>query len=329
MNSRISPYFMLLAISLAWLSACQTDPGEIVSPENPFDQIVYPEPPSPSPEPDSASIVGLHKYIFSQSCAVPGCHDGNFEPDFRTVQSSYSSLVYQPLIKNTLNQDFRYRVLPFQADSSWLHYRVTTDDQDLGRMPLYDNQLTSGQIKAIRTWINQGAPDMFGNISVLPDRQPTFSGLSAFLNFGQIEYRVDTIRGNQPYNPFGVLPNRDVTIWFALQDDSTEIANLADTRILFSDQLDNFDQALRVNAVYAFNPKVVPDFFGQGQDGTFHWYVTVNTSAVPSAPVEPGGPAISFMRLLTNDGNHTDDFVFPGETHPIEYKLYMSFFLAP
>lgn len=321
-------FLPLLLVGSLFFTACE--PTEVTLPENPFDKIVYPEPPMPLPEPDSASLVGLHKFIFSQSCAVPGCHDGNFEPDFRTVQSTYSSLVYQPVIKNTPQGTFSQRVVPFDPEASWLYYRVTTEDQTLGRMPLYDNALTAGQLKAIRTWIEQGAPDMFGNASSLPDRQPTFSGLVAFLDLGGgIEYRVDTIRGGQPFNPFGTLPNKDMTIWLALSDDSSAVSELQNTRLLFSDQLDDFSQAQSISAQYQPTPKVVPNFFGPGKDGLFYWAVRCNTSAVPSAPVEPGGPAISFMRLLTSDGNHAEDFQFPKANQPIEFKLYMSFFLVP
>lgn len=325
---QLTSYLLPLLGLLVLFSACE--PTDVTPPENPFDKIVYPEPPMPLPEPDSASLVGLHKYIFSQSCAVPGCHDGNFEPDFRTVQSTYSSLVFQPVIKNTTGGDFEYRLLPNDPEASWLYYRVTTDDQLLGRMPLYDNPLTAGQVKSLRDWINAGAPDMFGNVSTFPDRQPNFSGLAAFLQFGGgVEYRVDTVRGGQAFNPFGTLPNRDMTLWFALEDDSTALGDLQSTRVQFSEKLDDFSQALSVNAQYSPTPKLVPDFFGAGKDGLFYWSVTVNTSAVPAAPIEPGGPEISFMRLLTNDGNHADDYQFPSETQPIEFKLYMSFFLAP
>ena len=72
---------------------------EEVEPENPFDKIDYGD---ETPNPDtlnSVTLAGLHRNLFVTKCAVPGCHDGNFEPDFRTVQSSFSTLVYAPIIK--------------------------------------------------------------------------------------------------------------------------------------------------------------------------------------------------------------------------------------
>ena len=62
-------------------------------PQNPFDTITPPSPPVTTPI-DSSTFLGLHEYIFSTTCAVPGCHDGHFEPDFRSVQSSYNTMVY-------------------------------------------------------------------------------------------------------------------------------------------------------------------------------------------------------------------------------------------
>ncbi|MBK7268515.1 MAG: hypothetical protein IPI07_03030, partial [Flavobacteriales bacterium] len=31
---------------------------------------------------------------------MSGCHDGTFEPEFRTIASAYNSLVYHPVIAN-------------------------------------------------------------------------------------------------------------------------------------------------------------------------------------------------------------------------------------
>ena len=54
---------------------------------NPYSNIDYGNNPDDIPV-DSASYLGLHKYIFSKKCAVPACHDGAFEPDFRTIEGS-------------------------------------------------------------------------------------------------------------------------------------------------------------------------------------------------------------------------------------------------
>ncbi len=305
-------------LALATLG-CEREP--VGPPDNPFDDIVFPEPPVTAAPPDSASIVGLHQYIFAQSCAVPGCHDGNFEPDFRTIQSSFNTLVYQPVIKNTQDEAFTWRVVPGDVDASWLYYRVTTVDQVLGRMPLYDQALTEGQLKAIRTWIEQGAPDLLGNPSNFPNTQPRITSLAAFIDFNGFPFRVDTIRNGQTYNPFGTLHNRNMTIWIGVEDDSTAIGDLEQVRLRFADHWDDFDPFTEVAMTYSPSPQVVPDYFGPGQPASFYWKATLNTGQFPPNK-------ITFMRFLANDGAHDEDYQFPDRPHPIEYKLFMAFYPA-
>ena len=311
---------LILSSYLLVFVACKPDPGP---PHNPFDDIDYTGGKMPEvPEPDSASLIGLHQYIFAKSCAVPGCHDGSFEPDYRTVQSTHSTLVYQPVIKNDPDNSYTYRVVPKDVDASWLYYRVTTDDQTLGRMPLYDNPLTEGQLNALRDWINAGAPDMFGNSSTYPNTQPAITAIAAFNKAGNIEVRRDTARveGNPVY-PFIAAKNLQLDIWVGITDDSTDVAQLQNTRLAFSGHYDDFSQAVEISAVYNANPKVIPDFNGNGQAATFYWRVTID--AGQELPVDENG--ITFCRLITNDGNHTEDYEFPRPPHPIEFKLYLSF----
>lgn len=317
MNRRLSSFTLLAAIIIV-LSAC--DQTQVV-PDNPFDSIVFPDPPVQAPPPDSASITGLHQYIFSQSCAVPGCHDGHFEPDFRTVQSSFNSLVFQPVIKNTQDKAFEWRVLPGNAEESWLYNRVTTDDQRLGRMPLYDNPLSSGQIEAIRSWIEGGAKDIFGNASTFPNTQPQITSLAAFLDFNGFSVRVDTIRNGNPSNPFGTLANRDMTIYIGVRDDSTAISDLQNMKLRFADDWDDFSNATNLALSYSPTPFVVPDYYGPGQSESFYWKVTFNTGQFPVN-------AITFFRLNANDGAHVEDYEFPDDPHPIEFKLFLSFFVS-
>ncbi len=308
-----------LLLPLFSLAACRH--AEPVAPVNPFDAIDYDPPGVSLPAPDSASIVGLHQYIFSVSCAVPGCHDGSFEPDFRTVQSTHSTLIYHPVIKNTQDERFRFRVIPYDVQNSWLHHRVTTNDPVLGRMPLYDNPLSTGAVAKIEAWIQAGAPDMLGNASRFPDRQPQVTGIAAFLDFNGFEYRVDTIRNNPPFGPFGTLSGRNMTIWIGVQDDSTDIADLQNSALRLSPSFDDFSGAVTRAATYSAAPKIVPDYYGPGNAGVFHWKVELNTGDFPTQ-------AITFFRYYTQDAGHATPLEFPRNEHPLEYKFFMSFYIA-
>ena len=315
---------ILLVAGVLSILACQrTDPEP---PVNPFDAIVYQEELVPPQAPDSASLVGLHTYIFSVSCAVPGCHEGSFEPDFRTVQSTYSTLVFHPVVKNDLAGSFEQRVVPFDAAASWLYQRVTTQDPVLGRMPLYDNPLDEGQLTALKQWINAGAPDQFGQVSNQPNTQPRFLGVAAFQEFGGgIEIRVDTFRNGGEYNPFGAKANLDLTLWFLLEDDSTALPDLSQSRVQFASgvsNLFNFQSSLELSATYSAQPKVIPDYFGTGEPASFHWSVQVNTSAFPVNE-------FTLIRFFTNDGDHDEDFQFPRDDHPDEFKAYMGMYVVP
>ena len=59
-----------------------------------------------------SSFSSLQNNIFQPYCNNSGCHDGTFEPDFRTIESSYSTLVYQPVIKNDMDASYEFRVKP-------------------------------------------------------------------------------------------------------------------------------------------------------------------------------------------------------------------------
>ena len=67
---------------------------------------------------DPTSFSALHNNIFVPTCANSGCHDGTFEPDFRTIESSYNTLVYQPIIKNDPGNTYQYMVVPFDSEMS-------------------------------------------------------------------------------------------------------------------------------------------------------------------------------------------------------------------
>src|SRR5262245_6009672 len=138
-------YFSALLAAMAgvalFYSSCSKDDSE--PPANPYDGVNYDVDTTTEQIPDPFSITGLHRNIFNPKCNVPGCHDGTFEPDFRSVQSAYSTLVYQQVNKVTVNyvDSFTYRVVPFDAANSFIHERITTTTPDY--MPSNGNRLSA------------------------------------------------------------------------------------------------------------------------------------------------------------------------------------------
>ncbi len=291
------------------------------TPKNPFETFNNGGGNVETTPPDSASLVGLHAYIFSRSCAQPACHDGSFEPDFRTVQSTYSTLVYQPVVKNNAEQTFKYRVVPGDVENSWLHERVVTDDAVLGRMPLYDQPLTPSQRRALRKWISDGAPDIFGNPTRSPNRLPELKGYAGFLWWeGIYEWRCDTARDNQTGN-FYIRKGLPTELWFDVVDDSTAIENMGVNELWLSYDRYDFSAARKFTAEYIPTPRVVKDFYGPGNDGVFHWRVRFDDGV----PLEGG--RLVYMRYRFSDG-HNPTTEAPGAAAPNGVMFYYSFWLG-
>lgn len=164
-------------------------------PENPFDNY------NPKQDtvkfvfndPDSASIAGLYHYIFKPTCANAGCHDGTFDPDFRTLESSYNTLVFREAIK----QDGKYlvRVKPYSPDESVLLARLNNivspqmpiqiePDSDWGRNK-------TKYIQLIETWIRNGAPSIDGTIPKVGIPQAQLLGcFASYRDTGKIDRRL-------------------------------------------------------------------------------------------------------------------------------------------
>ncbi|MEZ4687387.1 MAG: hypothetical protein R3B47_15350 [Bacteroidia bacterium] len=171
-------------VFIAAINACI----EPKPPENPFDDL--PRDTTAiidGPELDPNGIASIHRDVFSVTCANSGCHDGTFEPDFRSIKLSYNTLVYHPIIKNNPAGDYEFRVMPGQPNKSVLWNRLNEDiDGQSGIMPLAGARLgLAGKEERIskariRSWIEGGAKDMFGNSPGDGDLQPAAKGMVAF-----------------------------------------------------------------------------------------------------------------------------------------------------
>lgn len=322
---RMKSYLSLAALTIlsALFSLQCTFEDEDPAPDNPFENIDTPAP--EEEQPDSNTIVGLHKFIFSQSCDVPGCHDGTFEPDFRTVESTYNTLLYQPILKNDPERDFRYRVKPFDADASWLHEKLITEDPIISRMPSNGNPLSATEIRAVREWINNGARDMYGNVPELPDPSPVIYGVAAFAHYQGVEFRLDTIRETATTTPFVVVKAFEgagitqTDLWIGVIDqgeDSTAIEDFTDNRLLVSDKIDDFSQARTYQAEYMPEGKVVSPFLQYSQAG-FYWRVRIN-------PQDYEVGKVYYFRYHVNDGKEKSREI-PNFNSPYEAKTYMAF----
>jgi len=316
-NNRFLFVLASLLVASVVLDGCNT---ETELPPNPYDAIDYPTAPAPSDTLAPNSIVSIHRDILHPRCAVPGCHDGAFEPDFRTVQSSFSTLVYAPIVKNNQDSSFTYRVIPFDTARSVLHERLTNccfanvDD----RMP-QDNigvPLESEFITRIEGWIMTGAQTMFGEVPDLPNLAPTVGYFLAidefaenFTEFSAVGNRID----NVIFNPFIMQQNTDMLMVIVIEDDSTAIPDLQINTLRTSYDPNDFSPTASGYQEYAATLFSVP---GEGS----LWYVPMNTGSF--APDN-----VVYMRYYVSDGENTTEM--PAQEMIIQYKTFWSFYILP
>ena len=230
---------------------------------------------------DPNSIEGLHKNIFKPTCSNSGCHDGNFEPDFRSVESSYNSLINR-LSTNTdpNNPQFNLRVVPGDAAKSMLLHRLSVFiPGSQGIMPLTidpGSDWTAKKneyIQNISNWINAGAKDQFGNTANSIDFIPQIGGLIAFADGSS------TPLTRNGYNPL-VVPSgtNSLKIWVAYTDDKTPVNQFAGTKINFSLNPNAYDSTKVQNMVLEPNPFNAKGVAGSNLD---YWHsITINVADI-------------------------------------------------
>lgn len=202
---------VILSAFLALVLSCSRE----VAP-NPWDDLNNDE--------DSTALTGfadIHKNILEPKCANPACHDGTFEPDFRTIEGSYNTLIYHPVTKNDEDLTYEHRVVPGDIGASWMYNRITTTNDTLGQMPLYAPTLSQDEINKVVAWINGGAKDARGERPNAPNEVPRFDWYAAFS--GDVNWsgnRIDNTRQGWEF-PFEVEPNDTVRFLFHMSDDMT------------------------------------------------------------------------------------------------------------
>ena len=202
---------VIISAVLALVLSCSRE----VAP-NPWDDLNNDE--------DSTALTGfadIHKNILEPKCANPACHDGTFEPDFRTIEGSYNTLVYHPVTKNDEDLTYAHRVVPGDIGASWMYNRITTTNDTLGQMPLYAPPLSQAEIDKVVAWINGGAKDVRGEEPIAPNEVPQFDWYVAFS--GDVNWsgnRIDNTRQGWEF-PFEVEANDTVRFLFHMSDDMT------------------------------------------------------------------------------------------------------------
>ena len=268
---------------------------------------------------DPSAFAALHNNIFIPTCANSGCHDGTFEPDFRTIESSYNTLVYHPVIKNDTNNSYVFRVDPGNSDKSVLYKRLIEDiDGISGIMPLsaeynpehywYDHK--DEYIQNIKDWIDNGAKNIFGNVPSQPNKIPEMRGCIAFLT-GQ----NTPLSREQPRGTIYVPTNSNsVDFWFSVLDDQLTPNQLTFNKIKFSANLLNFENQPSYNLQIITPPIIESGFYLSTVDEFYHKYT------LDMSPYSTGD--VMFIKIYIKD-NVNDITEIP--SNGAEYQIIKHF----
>lgn len=291
-----SVVLLFMGALLVFFTACKKD--EVENPYEEIERSVAVDNPSVDDIP-VGNFAWLHGKIFAPTCANSGCHDGTFEPDFRSISSSYNSLVNHPVISNNAEMSFEVRVLPGNASASLLNERLTANiPNSSGIMPLEVDEasdwdsFSSAYISNIQAWINGGALDMYGNppSTGSGNLPPSVDGLVVFP-----QGNTTDPFGRNPDEP-GITPievNAGVIdVWVKVSDDQLDPTTLGTNELLFASSTSELENASPV--VFNSTNSIIAEDFGGNPASFYH-----------RASIDLTGAAVGdtfFLRTRFDDG---------------------------
>lgn len=303
---------MILVSPVWWLSGCKK---ETIEGQNPYTNQELPDEHdrvfADTADLDTFSIQWLQKHVFSPTCANSGCHDGLFEPDFRTASSTYNTLVNRPPIKQDAVDPLPARVVPGNADRSMIIRRLTTDlNGNSGTMPLAVNPgsdwpvMKDEYIAILRRWINEGAKDLNGQSGADLDLPPQFAGFTVFVNGSELP--------RAGYKTPVPVPQgtTNLEIWFAYTDDKWSPADLINGLYAFTIEATEFEQITWVSLTKSGTGKQFTGYYG-GQVTGYHKAI-VDVSAY-----NPGD--VIWFRSKVSDGEN--DVELPNDNQLFDIRL--------
>lgn len=262
---------------------------------------------------DPNSIAGIYTNIFKPTCANVGCHDGTFEPDFRTMESAFNTLVFQTPIKN--DGRYSYRVHPGNPGQSVLLARL--EDQITPAMPIQvepDSDWPANReayIQNIRNWIAAGAPDISGTVRTQKYPRPTLEGAGAVVN-GEWQARSG---GSGPiFIPRG---SSNVSLYFSFSHDVIDPSDFSYNKIAFSKNPNVFDSTQVIMDLQLTTPRFERGFYGKEVEYTH--VVHLN----PQVDLNPNDEQVYFRVYVQDDQNDVTEI--PTDSGIFYVKSYMSY----
>ncbi len=293
--------WIVIALVLFVLASCQKETP------NPFDEL---ERRSPNPSAEQLpqdNFAWIHQRILRPNCALSGCHDGTFEPEFRSIGSAYNSLVFHPVMANTPQNTFTYRVLPGDVNASFLHERLTVSVPNTsGIMPagFTENSDWPANADAYRaaifSWIASGAKDMFGGTPSLGNLEPQVTGILAFpAGSSSNPFLRGDDEGVQPIE----VPAGTIDLWFAFSDDETASTALTYNKVKIATSTNAFETVPELDLTTG-SSVTGPDLSNSTTTFTHRVQLPLGTY--------PAGTTL-FVRVYVDDGDHAEPTEIPNE----------------
>lgn len=293
---------------------------EIKNPYDEIDRTVQNDNPDADDIP-VGNFAWLHAKIFKPTCANSGCHDGTFEPEFRTIASAYNSLVNQPVIANDPAESFTYRVVPGNHGASWLHERMTVDVENTsGMMPAVIDEgsdypeMRDFYISKIEEWIDGGAQDMYGSSapSAGANAEPLVYGMVVFPSANTTDPFPREENLELGFGPILVSGNT-VDFWFTAYDDNAGLNNFSSFKMKLSQSLSDFSLSPEIPCLLS-GPVAALDF--TNNPTAYYYKASVDISSIPSGETR-------YVRVYVNDGIQTMDTETPNSAS--NYFWYLLF----
>jgi len=270
---------------------------------------------------DPNSIAGIHENIFKKTCANSGCHDGTFEPDFRTVESSYNTLVNHPIIKNNPQGIYSLRVIPGNVQLSVLYKRLLEDiDGQSGIMPLAlepDSdweEKKADYIGNIYNWIQNGAKDIFGNSPEEGIQPIQLAGLVATVS-GTTSALPRSIENGAIQIP---AQTQSIDLWFSVLKGNSSLQNMFTSEAFISSNINDFSNSTTQNLNFSNNQ----NWLGfSGSSVSFRFKITLDPSTL--------NPGLTYVRIKIAENEDATVLEMPNNGSAMHVKKYYALEYLP
>ena len=105
----------------------------------------------------------IYNKVFSTTCSLSGCHDGQSESPLLTGEGAYAAIFNATPSNGQARDTGLLLVKPFDPDSSFLYQKLIFDSAAFtfgSPMPLGGLTISENAVEFVKQWIEAGAPEL-------------------------------------------------------------------------------------------------------------------------------------------------------------------------